>query len=451
MWAKQRQILHYMEHVVKKYGLEQHLQLRTTMKKSVWNEETNEWNIELITKDSSFQVTADYLILGVGALHIPQFPGLSGLSKMDGSSLFRGDSFHAAKWNHNVSLEGKKVGVIGSGASAIQIVPEIAKTVGQLYVFQRTAPFVFYKTDFEFPNFMKVLFRYVPFLMRFVRWGIFLSTELRFGGLYENSFFNWWMKWDALRYMKSIVKDPLLQKKITPDYTIGCKRMLFSSFWYPALCRDNVHVVTNRLVGVTENGITVQEENEDGKSNNNKDTNNNKLKEIDLDVIVYATGFQLTRENAPEAYKFDVIGRNGISLNEWHQNGPNTLLGITAPKFPNLFHIYGPNSNLGHNSIIFMIECQTNYVIQLLKMANKKNYQYIEVKEEAVDKFHKSVIQKGMKGKVIQTFQFILFIDDFYFILLNYFLNSIFRYGIIVYLGIVGLLKNKILMELLLQ
>lgn len=438
MWAKQRQILQYMEHVVKKYGLEPHLQLRTTMKKSVWNEKENNWKIELTTRNSSFEVTADYLILAIGALHVPQFPNLDGLSKIDGSSSFHGDSFHAAQWNHNVSLVGKKVGIIGSGASAIQIVPEIAKTVGELYVFQRTAPYVFYKTDFEFPTFMKVLFRYVPFLMRIIRWGIFIATESRFSGLYENSLFNWWMKWDALRYMKSIVKDPELRKKITPDYTIGCKRMLFSSFWYPALCRNNVHIITNRLVGITENGITVQEEKESQDSQLNQQQKN--IKEIDLDVIVYATGFQLTRDNAPEAYKFEVIGRNGISLNEWHQTGPSTLLGITAPKFPNLFHVYGPNSNLGHNSIIFMIECQTNYVIELIKKSQKKGYQNIEVKQEAVDKFQKSVIQKGMKGKVI-LFHYLFIL----FYLFHYLLFV--RYGIIVFHGIVGQLKNKILME----
>jgi cation diffusion facilitator CzcD-associated flavoprotein CzcO len=389
MWSKQPQILQYLEHVVGKYGLEHHLQFKTKMTESCWDEKECQWTIKLSLPNGQVsQRSVDYLILAVGSLHIPQFPSIKGVSKVDGSSPFLGPSFHSAKWNHSVEIKGKRVGVIGCGASAIQLIPEISKEVKELFIFQRTPPHVFPKTDFEFPRFMKTLYRTFPFLMTLTRWAIFLFTEMRFGGLYEGSLLHHWMRIDALRYLKSIVKSPELRKKITPTYTIGCKRMLFSSFWYPTLIKENVHVVNNRILNVNETGIAVQSEKEESQEN------------IPLDVIVYATGFQLTRENAPQEYQFDVIGRAGASLNHWHQTNPKTLLGMTAPGFPNLFQLYGPNTNLGHNSIVFMIECQADYITKLVTKSLKKNYDSVEVREDSVDKFHEEVIKKGLKGKV---------------------------------------------------
>jgi cation diffusion facilitator CzcD-associated flavoprotein CzcO len=396
MWAKQPQILRYMEHVVGKYGLETHLQLKTMMTDSHWDELENRWTIKLTSPNGTeFEKSVDYLILAVGALHIPQFPSISGVSKVDGSSPFLGPSFHSAKWDHSAEIKGKRVGVIGSGASAIQLIPEIAKEVKELFVFQRTPPHVFPKTDFEFPNFMKTLYRTFPFLMTLTRWAIFFFTELRFGGLYEGSLFHHWMRIDALRYLKSVVKSPELRKKLIPNYTIGCKRMLFSSFWYPALVKENVHVINNRILNVNPTGIAVQSDCATGAAEGREVPEN-----IPLDVIVYATGFQLTRENAPQEYQFDVIGRGGVSLNHWHQTNPRTLLGMAAPGFPNLFQLYGPNTNLGHNSIVFMIECQADYVTNLVTQSLKKGYTSLEVREESVKKFHEEVIKKGLKGKV---------------------------------------------------
>jgi cation diffusion facilitator CzcD-associated flavoprotein CzcO len=402
MWAKQPQILKYMEHVVKKYDLESHLQFKTTMTASVWNEQDNNWKLTLSSpsRGQESEVFVDYLILAVGSLHIPQFPSIKGLSTVDGSSPFLGQSFHAAQWNHSVSLQNKRVGVIGCGASAIQLIPEIASRVKDLYIFQRTPPHVFPKTDFEFPELVKSLFRAVPFLMTLTRWCIFLATELRFGGLYEGSLFNHWMRIDSLRYLKSIVKSPELREKVIPKYTIGCKRMLFSSRWYPTLIRDNVHVINDRLVEVNETGITVQEEIPIPVPASAPCSTVSSNKNIPLDVIVYATGFQLTRDQAPKQYHFEVTGKGGASLNEWHRTDPRTLLGMTAPRFPNLFHLYGPNTNLGHNSIVFMIECQTDYITGLVTQSLKKGYAAVEVKEEAVQSFQDKVIKKGLQGKV---------------------------------------------------
>jgi len=305
-----------------------------------------------------------------------------------------------------VSLANKRVGIVGSGASAIQIVPEIAKIVKELYVFQRTAPWIFYKTDFCFPNVVKEVFRLFPFTMRLLRYIVYIATEIRFGGLYVGSFFNWWMQVDSIRYLKSVIKDKDLQRKVTPTLVCGCKRMLFSSFWYPALCRSNVHVVTDRITGVCERGISIRSTPENLESIHSDsaissvecDKSSDRI--IDLDAIIYATGFQVTRANAPPKYAFDVVGINGYTLSAWMKDGPCTLLGITAPQFPNLFFLYGPNSNLGHNSIIFMIECQVNYILKLMRLQNKHNFRYLQVKDDVVKEYHSNVIERGLVGKV---------------------------------------------------
>ena len=401
MWAKQSQILKYIEHVVEKYGLAKHIQLNTMVKKAVWNNDANKWEVYLQKHNKiESKVISDYVVMANGTLHVPIFPDIPGISSRDGKSIFRGESFHAAKWNHKYSYKNKRVGVIGTGASAIQLVPEVAKDAEQVFVFQRTPSWVFYKTDFAFPGWCKFLFRTCPLLMRLFRSIIYLSTEIRFGGLYQQSLLNWWMYHDALSYIQQSIPDPTLRKKVTPSYVMGCKRMLFSSLWYPALCRDNVHVITDRISSITECGVAIHTE-ELGASSEPDKQEVEATREVELDLIVYATGFSITREDIPEEYAFDIIGRNSASLNEWMIKGPRTLLGITAVNFPNLFILYGPNTNLGHNSIIFMMECQVNYIIQLLLRHQRRGAgPCIEVREGAVEAFQAECVQTGLRGKV---------------------------------------------------
>lgn len=396
-WAKQKQIKFYMEHLVSKYSLSKHIRLNSRVLNCDWKEELVMWNINIESHGEITMVFANYVVLATGALHVPQYPQIEGLSPLDGSSSFKGSSFHSANWDHNCSILNKRVGVVGSGASAIQIVPEIAKSVKELYVFQRSAPWVFYKSDFVFPSWAKSIFRMFPFTMRILRVMVYWATEIRFSGLYENSWMNAWMRWDALRYMRNCIQDPLLRAKVTPDEIIGCKRMLFSSFWYPALAKSNVHVVTNPLIGVNDRGLVVQST----AANTISGSQPRDTEVIDLDVIVYATGFQLTRgTNCPPKYAFEVTGKCNITLTSWMHNGPKSLLGITAPNFPNMFFLYGPNTNLAHNSILFMIECQVNYITKLLAYANRNHYTTIEVKEDAVLNFHNSIIRPGLSRKV---------------------------------------------------
>lgn len=253
---------------------------------------------------------------------------------------------------------------------------------------------LFYKCDFEFPNFVKAIFRYIPGAMTLIRYFIYICTEIRFLGLYQNSWMNKWMAWDSLRYLRNNIPDASLRAKVTPKEIIGCKRMLFSSLWYHALSLPHVAVITEALTGVTETGLAVRCT--AGPENDQTETKN-----IDLDVIVYATGFQLVRgATSPPAYAFEVKGKNGKTLTQWMVAGPESYYGINAVDFPNMFFIYGPNTNLGHNSIVFMIECQVDYSIKLIKLANKKKWRYIEVTEDSVKKFQSQIIEPGMSQKV---------------------------------------------------
>jgi len=417
VWSKQPQILKYQQHCVNKYGLMPHIKLNSMMRACDWDEKSATWTLQIedVGKHgdadadegrggSVYKVTSTYVVMAQGTLHVPQFPNVSGVNVQNGESCFKGDSFHSAEWNHSVDLSGKRVGVIGSGASAIQLVPEVAKVAKELHVFQRTAPYVQYKTDFALPGFVKYIFRYVPFAMTVFRYSLYIATEIRFPALFSNSWMSKWIKWDNIRYLKQVVKDPKMQEKLIPPYELGCKRMLFSSFWYPALIKPNVHVVQDRIVGVSEEGIVVDPKTTGTTGSQEAQSSSSaasSTKVIDLDVIVYSTGFQYTRVNAPRKHQFDVTGQRGTSLTKWFQEGPKCMLGITAPDFPNLFFVYGPNSNLGHNSIIFMIECQVNYIMKLLAMAKKNpSWKYVQVLKECVDDYYETHVRKALIGKV---------------------------------------------------
>lgn len=325
LWSKQPQILSYQQHCMDKYGLMAHLKLNSMMRACDWNEDGAYWTLQIEESGDgrTYEVISTYVVMAQGTLHVPQFPNIQGVNLQNGQSCFNGSSFHTAEWDHSVGLEGKRVGVIGSGASAIQMVPEVAKVAKELYVFQRTAPYVQYKSDFPVPRIIKLIFRYIPFTMTLFRYTLYLATEIRFPALYANSWMSKLIKADNIRYLKSVVKDPVLREKLIPPYQLGCKRMLFSSFWYPALIRSNVHVITDRLVGVCEEGIKIDTSSSGSKSSSgsgagvigacNLDENSTE-EVIPLDVIVYSTGFQYTRMNAPKKHQFDVTGQGGTSL-----------------------------------------------------------------------------------------------------------------------------------------
>lgn len=348
----------YLEYVVDKYGLRPHIRFNTEIEEAKFDEQSGTWRLR--SGDAAFD--ANVLVAGTGQLHRPLYPNIPGREN------FKGASWHSAKWNHDYDLKGKRVGVIGTGASAIQFVPEIAKEVSDLYIYQRTASWVAPRPQRVFKSWEKALYKAVPWVMNLQRYKIYWQNE--------SLFFTFHHMGDTIKKaandeMNAYVKDPAKRAKLTPDYEPGCKRVLFANDWFPAMGRNNVHLETEKITRITEDGI----ETADGKVQK-------------VDAIVYGTGFDTTNFLGP----MKVTGLAGRDLKEVWKGGAEAHHGITVSGFPNFFMLYGPNTNLGHNSIIFMIECQANYIAQCLQKLARDNLVYLDVKSD-VQRASNKVVQ----------------------------------------------------------
>lgn len=301
--------------------------------------------------------SARELVLGVGALCEPRLPDIEGIEG------FEGTIFHSARWDHDADLRGKRVAVIGTGASAIQIIPKIAPIVGHLDVFQRTAPYVIPRLDRSYFGWERAALRNVPGLRRVVRGQDWFFRELQVPGLTRNENFMAPIKALALGMLRVQVRDPELREKLTPKFTIGCKRMLISNTYFPAIARDNVDLVTDPIQRVNAHSITTA----DGT-------------ERPIDVLVVCTGFHVT-----DSPTFELVhGRDGESLSEmWGREGMSAHKGTTVHGFPNLSVLMGPATGLGHSSMIYMIESQVNYFMDMLKTKRRHGADVAEVSARA--------------------------------------------------------------------
>ncbi|MEV7092434.1 NAD(P)/FAD-dependent oxidoreductase [Amycolatopsis sp. NPDC051045] len=365
-YSPQPEIWRYMREVADKYDLRRFVRFGQEMTGARWDAEGHRWHVATRGGDE-FVGTA--LVAGVGALHLPMIPELPGIEK------FEGPAYHSARWRHDVDLKGKKVAVIGTGASAVQFVPRIAPDVEELTLFQRTPPWIMPKADREMSGRTRALFRAFPPAQRAYRTLLYWLLEARAIGFNGQS---WVMKLGqriAQRNIDRAIKDPQLRRKVTPDYTMGCKRVLVSNDYYPALARDNVDVVTAGVREVREHSVV------DAAG-----------VEHEADVIIYGTGFHVT-----DAFDdLEIVGRDGRNLGkEWATEGMRTHLGITVAGFPNLFFLLGPNTGLGHNSVVFMIEAQISYVAEALRLAGG---QAIEPKPEVQERFNAQIQRKLAKG-----------------------------------------------------
>ncbi|EMD23319.1 flavin-containing monooxygenase [Amycolatopsis azurea] len=365
-YSPQPEIWRYMRDVAAKYDLHRFIRFGQEMTGARWDADENRWHV---ASKSGEEFVAPALVAGVGALHLPQIPKLPGIER------FKGRAFHSAQWEHDYDLAGKRVAVVGTGASAIQFVPRIAKDVAELTLFQRTPPWIMPKPDREMPAALQKAFASVPLLQRAVRNVLYWGLEARAIGFNGQP---WVMKIGqriARRNIFKSVKDPELRRKLTPDYTMGCKRVLVSNDYYPALARDNVDVVTDGVKEVREHSVV------DGAG-----------VEHEVDAIIYGTGFHVT-----DAFDdLEIIGRDGRNLGkEWAAEGMRTYQGITVSGFPNLFFLLGPNTGLGHNSVVFMIEAQISYVAQALRLARGKA---LDPRPEAQERFNGEIQRKLAKG-----------------------------------------------------
>ncbi|WP_083441583.1 flavin-containing monooxygenase [Nitriliruptor alkaliphilus] len=368
-FAPQAEIHAYLQDAARERGLLPHIRFGVEVVRAVWSDTAATWHVHL---DTGEIVTFDVLVAGTGQLNRPAIPALPGI---DG---FTGLHFHSARWDHAADLEGRDMVVIGTGASAIQFVPHLAETAQQVTVVQRSAPWVVPKADRAYSARQRATFARVPGYARAYRAFQYLRYESRWPAFSGNALAGRAATAIARRHMESSVHDPELRERLTPDHPIGCKRILQSNDWYPALARPNVDVVDGRVTRVEADAVVL----DDGTR-------------LPCDTIVWGTGFKTTEFLAP----IELRGRGGTDLNDAWRDGAEAHLGITVAGFPNLFLMYGPNTNLGHNSIIFMLECQARYIGQAVARMAEDDLASIEVREDVHRRFNDS-LQRRLQGSV---------------------------------------------------
>ncbi|TGK11498.1 NAD(P)/FAD-dependent oxidoreductase [Leptospira fletcheri] len=364
LFGPQKEILNYMNDCADKFGLRPHILLNQEVDGAFFDERTGTWEIT-VADGEKFRARA--LVGGTGGLSRPALPDIPGIEA------FQGVKFHSARWDHSYDLTGKTVAVIGTGASAIQIVPAIAPKVGRLELFQRTAPWILPKPDAAIGGNVRGIFRFLPPLRWLFRKAIYWLNELGVIAFAINPKLMKIFEKFAKGFIVKSVNDPVLQTKLTPNYTIGCKRILLSNDYYPALNRENVHLVTEGIREIKKDSILTK----DGK-------------EHKVDAIIFATGFQAAEAVSP----FEIRGKNGQLLSDAWKEAAEAYLGTTIAGFPNFFMIVGPNTGLGHSSMILMIESQAQYTLQCIRSLLKKDIKYLDVRKEVQDKYNSEIQER---------------------------------------------------------
>ena len=373
MFADQAELQRYTDHLISKHGLRERTLTQANVSKIAWNETTKRWDIHL---EDERHFSAQFIINATGPLSTPVIPNFPGKDR------FQGASFHSNNWDHSIDYKDKRVAVIGSGASAAQIIPSIAPDVEHLHVLQRTPHWVMPRNDHYFKAWQRALLKH-KWLYNTLRFLIYWCFEFRVVGLkYSDLALKVLAKNKAEKLIKKQIQDPELQRKVTPDFTIGCKRVIISDTLYPAYTRQNVTVYDkhNGIKEITEKGLVTQ----DGV-------------EHELDIIVYCTGYDAT----DGVISYPVLGKEGRALADFWHDYPRAYLGTTIPGFPNLFIVTGPNTGIGHTSALFIIESQMYYIMHAIEAASSGPHGVIEVKAEAEARYT-SLIHKEMAKTVWQ-------------------------------------------------
>lgn len=368
--APHDEIRAYFEKTAERFGLRPHLRLSTPVKRAAFGDDDC-WHVEL---ESGERLTARALVSGLGQLNVPFTPAFPGAER------FEGETFHSARWNHDVPLAGKRVAVIGTAASAIQFIPPVAREAAQLYVYQRSPNYIVRRGDRAYHDWEKSLFARLPLAQKLARLLVWLRGE--------------WILYPVLRsrsritrallerksrqFLEEELDDPTLRRALTPDYRIGCKRILFSDDYYSAFRRSTVELVTSPIEGVDEQGVCTA----DGRAR-------------PVDVIIYGTGFQ----THPMQGQVEFVGRDGRSLAEAWAGGEEAYRGVCTAGFPNFFMLYGPNTNLGSNSIIFMVERQCRYVAACIDKLLVHDLKRLEV-NPGVQRAYNDRMQGELAGTV---------------------------------------------------
>ena len=372
VFAPQAEIHQYLKHCAKKYGLLPFIRFGCEVATANYQEDIALWTVTLTNGQV---LRARFVVTATGQLSRPVYPKLEGMER------FKGHVSHSANWDHRHDLKGKRVAVIGTGASAIQFVPAIAGQVRQLTVFQRSSAYIIPRPDGPYAGWRKALFKTAPWTMTLHRARIYAQYESRAVGFTRvKALMNLAVGLPFKALLQRQVADPDLRARLTPDYPIGCKRILLSNEYLATMAKPNVTLVTQGIRGITADGI----ETVDGQHHA-------------VDAIVYGTGFAATEFLAP----MTITGRDSVDLNEAWRQGAQAYLGMAVPGFPNFFMLYGPNTNLGHSSIIYMLESQIAHVLRCMKAAHKAGAHAVEVDAKHYASFNDTV-QKRLAATVWQ-------------------------------------------------
>lgn len=360
-YAPQSEILAYLHKVTERAGLFEHIRFACEVRSLTFDERALHWHV--ITAQGE-RLEAQMVISAIGQLGRPFVPDLPGLSS------FKGQLFHSARWPRDFDPRAKRVAVVGTGASAIQIVPGIIDAVSRLFLFQRHAPYVLARGDHAYSARTRRRFEKRPELLRLSRALTFAGLELRVSAFRYPERTRWYAQRMFQKHLERSVKEESLRDKLTPRDPFGCRRVLLSDDYFPALARPHADVVTSPIAEIREHAIVT----DDGVSRA-------------VDAIVFATGFRSTEFLAP----IEVRGLGASSLKECWQTGAEAYLGMTVSGFPNLFLMYGPNTNLGHSSIIFMLESQARYIVEALRSLRARGAKTMEVKPEVQSHFNSEI------------------------------------------------------------
>jgi cation diffusion facilitator CzcD-associated flavoprotein CzcO len=364
-YSAQPEILDYLRACAREAGVLPHIRFDAELLDAAWDAAAAVWRITT----ARGSLTADFLVLGTGALVEPALPDVPGLAE------FEGTVFHSARWNHDHDLKGRQVAAIGTGASAIQFVPQVQRVAESLTLFQRTAPWVLPRTDRGITGVEQWVYRNVPGVHRLARAGVYSVLESRALGFVAHPRLLAPMERIGRWHLKRAVSDPALREKLTPRYSIGCKRVLISNDYYPALAQPNVSVVTEGIDRIERDGIRTR----DGVLHK-------------CDTLILGTGFHVT--DNPGFTR--IRGRDGVTLAEaWAAGGMRAHLGSTVPGFPNLFLLLGPNTGIGHTSAVYMIESQIAFVLQALQHARRENVATVEVRPDVETAYNADLARRS--------------------------------------------------------
>lgn len=373
-YAPQAEIQAYLEGVARRFGVLDRVRTGVEVKSAAWEEGRGRWVLET----SAGPHEAEFLLTACGQLSVPKTPAIPGLES------FAGPAFHTAEWRHDVDLAGKRVAVVGTGCSAIQVVPAIQPIVRQVDVYQRSAGWTVPRMDYAYPGWAHALFKRFPAIRRLDRASIFAFMELGAAAMTRHRWLLSAFRAAGRRQIRSAIADPELRRKVEPTDEVGCKRIMITDDWYPTLAEPNVELITERIEAVTPGGIRCAGGIRDEAG-----------VERPADVLILATGFATHGFVAP----MEVVGRGGRALAQEWEEVARAYLGLSVPGFPNMFLLYGPNTNGGTGSVIYTIEAGVGHVLAALRELERAEASRIEVRRGAAERFDRE-LRAALAGTV---------------------------------------------------